>query len=140
MRITVEGLRTVGDFAHELAAPGFRFGAWERSRQGSDGSWSMPYVTYEPRALELQRAAAAAGLITPEVDWQAWAATEEARAFRTDPSLVASATVEQLAHLVTWIYRSDRFSEGSLLEAFESGHLAAIARRARTLADDPGGT
>jgi len=38
-------------------------------------------------------------------------------------------------HLLTAVVRAERFSEGSLEWAFQSGLMAAIARRARTLAD-----
>jgi hypothetical protein len=46
---------------------------------------------------------------------------------------VAGATQEELAKLLTAIIRSDRFVEGSLEGAFESGLLAAICRRAAVL-------
>ena len=36
---------------------------------------------------------------------------------------------------MTWLVRAERFSDGGLESAFESGLLAAIARRAATLAD-----
>ena len=44
-----------------------------------------------------------------------------------------TATADDLARLLTAIVRSDRFSEGSINGAFESGLLARIARRAATL-------
>jgi uncharacterized protein DUF6508 len=40
---------------------------------------------------------------------------------------------DQLAWLLTAIIRSDRFVEGSIAGAFESGLLARIARRAAVL-------
>ena len=52
---------------------------------------------------------------------------------RSDPEAVAAATPEQLAWLLTAIVRSDRFVEGSIEGAFESGLLARIARRAAAL-------
>jgi len=51
---------------------------------------------------------------------------------------VAAATPEQLAMLLTAIVRSDRFVEGSIAGAFESGLLVAICRRAATLLESGG--
>ena len=47
---------------------------------------------------------------------------------------VAHATAEQLTKLSTSLVRGDRFSEGTLAWAFESGLLLAIVRRAAALA------
>jgi hypothetical protein len=45
-----------------------------------------------------------------------------------------------LRHLLTAIIRSDRFNEGSLAGAFESGLVLAICRRAVALASEPTGS
>jgi hypothetical protein len=66
-------------------------------------------------------------------DWQRWLAGDEGRALRDDPAAVANATPDQLARLLTAIARSDRFVEGSIAGAFESGVLARISRRAAFL-------
>jgi hypothetical protein len=64
----------------------------------------------------------------------AWMETAEGKSLRDDRAALADATPDQLQHLLTAIIRAERFSDGSLEWAFQSGLMAAIARRARTLA------
>lgn len=56
--------------------------------------------------------------------------TPEAQALIADHANIASATPDQLVKLATSLVRSDRFTEGSLAGAHESGLLTAIVRRA----------
>lgn len=74
-------------------------------------------------------------VVDPSVDWPAWASTAEAQRLR-DVAAVADATPEQLVKLMTWIVRSDRFVEGSIEGAYESGVLGAIIARAAELAKE----
>jgi hypothetical protein len=46
---------------------------------------------------------------------------------------LAVATADELVKLTTSLVRADRFTEGTLAWAFESGLLLAIARRAEEL-------
>jgi hypothetical protein len=117
--------------AHDAEAA---FGVWEPMRDAGGGVKTMPYVQYG----ELERAfhRAAAGWVRPDIDWPTWAATDEGQALGRNPELVASATAEDLAHLLTTLIRGDRFNEGMLLDAFRGGLLAAIARRAGVLANE----
>ena len=108
------------------------FGVWVASRESKPGVWTMPYVEYG----ELEHAfhAATAGWVRPDIDWTAWANTDDALALQRDPARLGRATPEDLAHLLTTIVRGDRFNEGMILDAFQSGLLARIARRAAALA------
>ena len=80
---------------------------------------------------------AAGSWVVAGFDWRTWLARDEGRALRDDPDAVATATSDQLARLVTAIVRSDRFVEGSIAGAFESGLLARVSRRAQALLDEP---
>jgi hypothetical protein len=101
------------------------------SDQRPDGVYTMPYYELSPQARELLRA------VPIEIfDWGAWLTTEEGRRLSTDKAALAEANVDQLIRLLTAIVRSDRFSEGSLAGAFESGLLEAIVRRAAALTQD----
>jgi hypothetical protein len=113
------------------------FGTWVKSTQGEDGVWTMPYVEYGPTRKAFTSAAARGEWIRPDVNWTAWAQTEEARTIHREPSRIAASSPLQLAQLVTTFVRGDRFNEGYLLEAFVQGHLTAIARRAKALVEDP---
>ena len=66
-------------------------------------------------------------------DWGSWLQTPEGAALWDDPAALAAATPDQLEMLLTAIIRSDRFVEGSIAGAFESGLLVRIARRAGVL-------
>ena len=124
-------LRRLAAFKERLEAPGFDFGQWDGSEKLADGSTTMPYFSYSAEALELL------GSMPIRVfDWTGWMKTEEAQSLLADYSRIASATPEQLTKLCTSLKRSDRFNEGTLAWAFESGLLLAIVRRAAALADE----
>jgi hypothetical protein len=67
-------------------------------------------------------------------DWPAWKETEEAAALRDRPEVLAEASADQLASLLTVLVRQDRFVEGSLGAAFDNGLLLRIVDRCRELA------
>lgn len=52
---------------------------------------------------------------------------------RDDQAPLARATPEQLARFLTVVIRQDRFVEGALLTAFESGLILRIVRRAAAI-------
>ena len=131
-------LEMIAAFADELAAPDFDAGHWHPSeRTATEGGevWTMPWFERSERADAFVRAAAGNGWIQP-FDWMAWIETEEGKALRDDRDALARATPDQIQRLLTAIIRADRFDEGSVEWAFDTGLMAAIARRAKVLADD----
>ena len=70
-------------------------------------------------------------------DWGEWVQTPEAISLRDDPVSMEEATHEQMERLLTALIRQDRFVEGSLGEAFESGLLTRIVKRAAVLSELP---
>jgi len=131
---TTYPLRALADLAPILEAPDADFGHWF-TPPPKDGVLSMGWYEFGPAGEAFR--AAAAGWILPGFDWRAWLETEEGSGLRK-PEAVAAATPEQLAMLLTAIVRSDRFVEGSIAGAFESGLLAAICRRAAVLLETGG--
>jgi hypothetical protein len=111
-----------------LEAGNFEFGHWAGGDKLADGSIQMPYYELSERGLEIVRA-----LPVVVFDWPTWMQTAEAQAFLADHAEIASATDDQLVKLSTALVRGDRFSDGLLANAFESGLLLAIARRAAEL-------
>lgn len=128
----LDRLRELAAILPLLEAPGAEFGSWELPPP-RDGVGSLGYYVLGPVGEAFRSAVARGGWIVAPFDWPAWLATPEGRTFRDDPAAVASASIDDLAHLLTAIIRSDRFSEGSLEGAYASGHLVAIARRAQAL-------
>ncbi len=124
-------LRTLAELVPILEAPDADFGHWEVPPP-VDGIHHFGYYVFGPTA-EAWRAAVGRGGWVTVFDWRSWLETDEGRALRDQPEAVASATPEDLGKLLTAIVRSDRFVEGSIEGAFESGLLARIARRAAAL-------
>lgn len=130
-------LEALAAFSKELDAPDFDAGHWHDSevRQTPDGEIrTMPWFELSGRAEAFTRTAAANDWVLP-FDWMAWVETDEAKGLRDDRQALANATPDQLRHLLTAVIRAERFSDGSLEWAFQTGLMAAIARRAQTLID-----
>lgn len=125
---------TLARFLPLLEAPGFAAGHMQPDAEVADGVWQPGGVELAEAVRALVQAAYAEGWVLPGFDWPGWAQTPEAQALRDDPAALAAATPEQLAKLLTTIIRQDRFVEGALLAAFESGLMLRIIRRAAALA------
>ncbi len=65
-----------------------------------------------------------------QFSWTDWETTTEAVRLRDEPDFLAEANTDQIAKLLTVIVRKDRFVEGELLSAYESGLLNRIISRA----------
>jgi hypothetical protein len=128
-------LEALAAFAPVFADPDCRFGDWSDAESLADAeSIRLPYVELSEVAERFLRTCAEHGWISPDVDWPAWAVTPEARRLREDPAALATATSDDLVHLLTALVRGDRFYEGQLMDAFEKGLLLRIAERAAGLA------
>ena len=131
-----ERLRALADVLPILEAPDADFGHWELPPP-RNGVHSLGWFEAGP-AAEAWRAAVARGeWIVVGFDWRAWLESDDGRSLHDHREAIANATPDQLAWLLTAIVRSDRFVEGSIAGAFESGLLAAISRRAVRLLDAP---
>ncbi|MEA2546862.1 MAG: hypothetical protein QOI09_2135 [Chloroflexota bacterium] len=117
-----------------LEASDADFGHWELPPP-RDGVHSLGWFEFGPTAEAWRAAVARGDWIVVGFDWRTWLGTPEGGALHDEPDAIASATPEQIAWLVTAIVRSDRFVEGSIEGAFDSGLLARISRRAAVLLD-----
>jgi hypothetical protein len=126
-------LGVLASFADDFTRPPGAFGEWRGGQRGDDGAIQMPWVEYADWIDRFVRACSAGGWVRPDIDWPRWLQTPAAERLRTDPAALATASVRDLACLLTAIVRSDRFSEGSLLGACESGFVERITRRAAEL-------
>lgn len=105
--------------------PGFRFGTWETSKENQ-----APYYRYSQIASEFIGTAYNFKWIRMDFDWASWMGAKEITDLRDNPEVMNRATTEDLSRLLTVVIRQDRFCEGSIADAFESGLLTAICRRA----------
>lgn len=125
-------LRALADLIPLLEAPDADFGRWE-TPPSRDGVQSLGWFEFGPTAESWRAAVARGGWVMSGFDWRRWLDTDEGRALRDRPDVLALADTDQLAKLLTAIVRSDRFVEGSIQGAFASGLLARIAHRAAVL-------
>ncbi|HEU0236868.1 MAG TPA: DUF6508 domain-containing protein [Candidatus Limnocylindrales bacterium] len=135
-RPLVDRLRELGDLEEALAAAtDTDFGTWSTPAPKGDVSY-LPQYAFGPVGKAFLAVVGRGGWVFP-FDWGAWLATPEGAALQGGEAAeaVARATPLQLARLLTAIVRSDRFVEGSVAGAFESGLLLGIARRAGGLAN-----
>jgi len=126
-------LERLAGFVAVLEAPGFvaaEYGTTELEA----GVWVIPYPHYHPEVNRFVSLAYEDGWVRTDFDWGVWSTTQEAHTLRDDPEALAAATPDQLAKLITVLVRQERFSEGSLMWAFEDGLVLAIVRRAWVLA------
>jgi hypothetical protein len=131
---TADRLRRLAAHLEAFESPDFIFGRWEPARTDADGVMQLGWYEFSHSAESLLADVRAGGWIQP-FDWPAWVATAEGSRL-SQPDGVASASVQELGQLLTAIVRSDRFSEGSIAGAYESGLLTAILRRAKALSEE----
>ena len=133
-----ERLRALAELEPILESPDADFGRWETPAP-VDGVHRMPYFELGPTAEAFTSAVARGGWTVMGFDWMTWMRTPKGVALSSGPaavSAIADASSADLARLVTAIRRGDRFVEGNLAGAIESGIVAAISRRAAALLDD----
>lgn len=128
-----ERLAGLAAFLPMLQATGFEFGRWGGGEKTASGAIQMPYYVLGDEAAALVQAAYDLGWVLPDFGWPAWKETPEAIKLRDDSKALAEATAEQLARLLTVLIRQDRFVEGGLAGAFDSGLLTAIIARSEAL-------
>jgi len=93
-----------------------------------------PHASFSAEAYAFIQAAYDFGWVEWEkFDWPKWKGTMEAIQLRDNPDALGKATPEQLAKLLTVCIRQDRFAEGTLQAAFETGLLTRILKRARAI-------
>lgn len=130
-------LKALADFLPHFEQPGFEFGKWLKDQGSEPGIIVMPYYILSDAAQSFLQTAYDTGWVLMNFDWPSWKSTDEAINLRDDPAALAEATPTQLARLITVLIREDRFIEGSLGEAYESGLLTSIVRPAAEMVIAP---
>jgi hypothetical protein len=81
-------------------------------------------------------AAYANNWVSSDINWGEWMKTDEAKKLRDDPTALAKASDHDLTCLLTTLIRQERFCEGSLEVAYDSGLLTGILQRAASMLDE----
>jgi hypothetical protein len=129
-----ERLAKLAEFCSAFEAEGFQFGKWSGRKPVSPGTIEMPYFELSASAAAFEQHCYQNGWVQQDFDWPEWSLSAEAVALRDDPPKLAHASADQLAKLLILSIRQERFCDGSLTAAHNSGLLLAILRRARDLA------
>ena len=127
--ITREAIDALVDFLPVLESPGFSAGEWRGGEQDDAGTIQMPWFEPSDEARAFVAELGRCGWVFV-FDWQAW--EPEARELIRGGG-VEQASVDEIRRLVTLLVRSNRFVEGQLAWAFESGLMVRILRRLRDL-------
>ena len=114
---------------------GIQFGAWAGGEDLPDGTTQMPWYAFSAEADEFLNDVRGTGWVKP-FDWPAWVSTKRGQRLMSDHDAVARATTDDLGRILTALVRQERFADGTLATAHDSGLLGAIARRAETLASE----
>lgn len=126
-------IQALAAFLPTVTDPAFKPGEVVSPPRGDDGVMQMPFVSYGEAVHAFLKTAYAEGWVLSNFSWPDWAGTEEAARLRDDPATLAGATPEQLMRLLTVCIRQDRFVDGALLDAFESGLIRRVVQRAADL-------
>lgn len=131
--IEQQALKSLAGFLDRLSHPSFRAGEWVSARSDNDEVVHMPYVQFDSVAKEFIQAANDNRWLDTQFDWPEWAQSPEAARLIHDPCAIAAVEPKDLSRLVTVCIRRDKFSDGSLLNDFESGLILRIVQRAAAI-------
>ncbi|MFG1289098.1 DUF6508 domain-containing protein [Xanthobacter versatilis] len=135
--MTRADIQALADFLPPLQQPGFTAGNVRGGEQTEPGVLQMPFIDYDPVVDAFVAVAYRQSWVLTDFDWQVWAQSDEAKALQGEETAIATATPEQLGRLITVCVRQERFCEGALMSAFDSGLILRIVERAAVLAGDP---
>ena len=122
-------LQDLARFAPIFSASTFKFAECQDPPPGISGDTDRLRT---PDAAKFVRAARDPGWLI-SFDWFGWTKTQEGKDLTERPDRIASASQDELAKALTALMRDDRFHQGRLEGAFESGVLTAIVQRAESL-------
>ncbi len=113
--MTAEGLAALARWLPVFRSDGFAWGRWQRE-PGQFG-----WFETSPPAVSFVEDAYRHGWVYMGWNWSDWVQTDEARRFRDEPGAMGRASGDDLGRLLTVCIRGDRFCEGSLAEAYNTG-------------------
>lgn len=96
---------------------------WRGGDRNADGVITMPWIEYSRPVMAFIKDAYQLGFVI-EFNWPDWQATAEA--LQLSPEAMSSASLSDLAKLLTVHLRKDRFVEGHLASAFRHGWIQDI--------------
>ena len=126
-------LDALASFLPIFEAPSFAFTRNYAPGEATPGDMMMCPTVLSEAAEQFVKTAYAGGWVISDFGWPSWKGTPEAFDLRDDPEVLKQATHVQLAKLLTVLIRQERFVNGTLARAYDSGLLTAVLRRAEEL-------
>jgi hypothetical protein len=130
--LTQDAIPELLKFLPVLESPHFMAGEWRGGQTDADGVIHMPWFELSVDARAFVATLGKGGWIFV-FDWMSWA-NDARQIIETDG--LERADLLMLRKLLTLLVRRDRFVEGSLGEAFESGLVVRILYRLRAIASE----
>jgi hypothetical protein len=126
-------LVSLASFLKDIDDPEFKAGEWKTPESSREDIIYMPYVDSSPTVMRFIEAAYENDWLETDLDWPEWAQTSRALWLRNSPGSISQAGESDIFRLLTVCIRQDKFVEGALLEAFDSGLIRRIVRRAASI-------
>ncbi|HJR79554.1 MAG TPA: DUF6508 domain-containing protein [Anaerolineales bacterium] len=121
---TLQDIEELTAFLPRLYAEGFSpIESWSGGEKLKDGSFSLPYPTYNPVVEEFFRLVSSKGWLDYEYD------PEQAYQMLKDEDLVKTASLSQIKTMLTFCVRGERFSDGHWGQMIEEGYIRRVLER-----------
>jgi hypothetical protein len=119
---TLQDIEALTSFLPRLYADGFSpVIRWEGGKQ-KDGSFTLPYPTYDPLVEEFFHSGRGVWM---DHDYN----PEQAYQMLQDEQLVKAASLPQIKTMFTFCVRGERFSDGHWAEMIEKGYIRRLLER-----------
>lgn len=121
---TFQEIEALTAFLPQLYADGFSpVTRWEGGEKRKDGSYTMPYPTYNKVVEEFYYTLGSEAWIDYEYN------PEQAYRMLKDETLIKTASLPQIRTMLTFCLRGERFSDGHWGEMIEKGHIRRLLER-----------
>ena len=130
---TREDLLAVCSFARRFEEPGFVAGEWLSPEPMSDGTIAIGYWAPSEDVASWV-AALNEHHIVISFDWTDTSWGRQMRRYYADPTLLDRADLLTIRKVLTTLLRAERFSEGTLADAFDHGVAQTAMERLKEIA------
>ena len=132
-------LQRLAELLPEVDVPNFSPGVDRGIEKGEDGKNYIIGFQFSETARQFTQIAYDDNWVSPLVDYMGLRNTPKGERYFKDVNTIAEASPYDLACLITWMVRGDRFSEGLLASKFKDGTVLAILKRIDVLHRESGG-
>ena len=123
-RPTLQDMEALTAFLPRLYAEGFSpVVNWDGGERRKDGSFTLPYPTYDTVVEEFYRLVSSGGWLDYEYN------PEQAYEMLRDENLIKIASLSQIKTMLTFCVRGERFSDGHWAAMITEGYIRRLLER-----------